>query len=68
MNITEKPKSAKLPSAFRVFLIEKWMQHKDELMAWEKRLPDYDEKYYFRKHRWMLRRMFKEETQNKENV
>ena len=58
-----KPK-LKIPSEFRVFISEKWMQHKDELMMWEKRLPEYDDKYYFRKHKWMLRKMFKE----KDNV
>lgn len=52
------------PSDFRVWLTEKWHQHKDELLAYESRLPDYDDKYYFRKHRWMLRRMYQEERQN----
>jgi hypothetical protein len=49
---------------FRMWLQEKWMQHKDELMAWENRLPEYDDKYYFRKHRWMLRRMYREEKKD----
>ena len=25
---------AKMPSAFRLFVNEKWMEHKDEIMAW----------------------------------
>jgi hypothetical protein len=59
----------KLPEApalseFRVWLIEKWYQHKDEILVWEKRLPEYDDKYYFRKHKWMLRKMYKEERGN----
>ena len=37
------------------------MEHKDELFLWEKRFPEYDSTYYFRKHRWMLKKMFKEE-------
>lgn len=65
--MTDEPIQVKLnlPSAFRLFLSEKWMQHKDELMAWENRLPEYDDKYYFRKHRWMLRKMFREEQLSK---
>jgi|TARA_R110000782_G_scaffold64580_1_gene131579 hypothetical protein len=49
------------PSAFRWWCSEKWMEHKDELFLWEKRFPEYDSTYYFRKHRWMLKKMFKEE-------
>jgi len=30
-------------------------------LLWEKRLPEYDDKYYFRKHKWMLRKMYREE-------
>mgnify|MGYP003386485374 CR=1 FL=1 len=48
------------PSAFRLFCADKWMEHKDELFIWEKRFPEYDSTYYFRKHRWLLRKMFKE--------
>lgn len=51
----------KMPSQFRVWLQEKWFQHKDELMTWEKKEPEYDDKYYFKKHKWMLRKMFREE-------
>ena len=40
-----------LPSAFRLFCADKWMEHKDELFIWEKRFPEYDSTYYFRKHR-----------------
>ena len=55
-----KPKHSK----FRLWLIEKWYQHKDELLIWEKKLPEYDDKYYFRKHKWMLRKMYREEKGN----
>ena len=50
-------------STFRLWLIEKWYEHKDELMMWERRLPEYDDKYYFNKHKWMLRRMFQQQEQ-----
>ena len=52
------------PSEFRVWLGNKWMEHKDEILAWENRLPEYDDKYYFRKHKWMLKKMFQEENKN----
>lgn len=49
---------------FRSWLQEMWFKHKDELLAWEHRLPDYDDKYYFNKHKWMLRRRYREEIKN----
>lgn len=50
-----------LPSDFRMFCHNKWNEHKDEIFAWtgETRLG-YDDKYYFRKHRWLLKAMYKE--------
>lgn len=48
-------------SAFRLWCIEKWFEHQDELLVWERKLPEYDSQYYFNKHRWMLRKMFLEE-------
>ena len=54
----------KLPSLFRVWLQNKWFEHKDELMLWEKKWPEYDDVYYFRKHKWLLRKMYKEEKSN----
>ena len=49
------------PSEFRCWCNEKWMEHKDELFQWENKFPEYDATYYFRKHRWMLKKMFQEE-------
>lgn len=52
----------KLPSSFRVFIQQKWFEHKDEIYAWTRQpLTEYDDKYYFRKHKWLLKRMFKEQ-------
>ena len=56
---------AKLPSAFRTFCQNKWFEHKDEIFDWTKQPVEYDAAYYFRKHRWMLRRMFVEEFAQK---
>ena len=52
---------AERPSAFRVWCNEMWMSHKDELFVWEQKLPEYDSTYYFRKHRWMLKKMFQQQ-------
>ena len=59
---------AEQPSAFRTWCSYKWMEHKDEVFNWENKFPEYDSTYYFRKHRWMLRRMFKEEQKEQKNV
>jgi hypothetical protein len=49
-------------SQFRMFCSEKWYEHKDEIYAWTgKALTEYDDQYYFSKHRWLLKRMFKDE-------
>ena len=49
------------PSSFRVFCTEKWFEHRDEIYTWTGRpLTEYDDKYYFNKHRWLLKKMFKE--------
>jgi len=48
-------------SAFRMFCQEKWYEHKDEILTWTgKALVEYDSHYYFSKHRWLLKKMFKE--------
>ena len=53
-----KPQKA---SAFRHFCNEKWYEHKDEILAWTGQpVTEYDSTYYFRKHRWLLKKMFKE--------
>ena len=60
--IKEKPKTKGqlLKEEFRSFLNDKWYDHCDELMVWEKKYPDYNREYYFQKHRWLLKKMFKE--------
>ena len=45
---------------FRQYVIEKWFEHKDEILAWTRSVPEYDADYYFRKHKWLLKRMFQE--------
>ena len=50
-----------MSTSFRHFINEKWFEHKDEILTWTgKALTEYDSAYYFRKHRWMLKRMYKE--------
>ena len=51
---------------FRLFCNEKWYEHKDEILNWTGRpLIEYDSTYYFRKHRWLLKRMFKDAQKTK---
>ena len=52
---------AKMPSAFRLYVNEKWMEHKDEILLWTGNVVDYDAKYYYNKHRWLLKSMYKEQ-------
>jgi len=47
-------------SRFRMFCTEKWFEHKDEVMLWTGNLVEYNDAYYFRKHRWLLKKMFQE--------
>ena len=47
-------------SEFRQFVYDKWYEHKDELLMWEKRLPQYDSSYYFKQHKWFLKNLFRE--------
>lgn len=54
----------KKPSQFRTWLMEKWVEHKDECFTWTRKFPEYDDKYYFRKHKWFLRKMYREEKGN----
>ena len=54
-------------SNFRSFCNDKWFEHKDELFVWEHKQPEYDSTYYFQKHRWMLKQMFKEEQKEQKN-
>lgn len=55
MEIIAKPKSS-----FKLFVSEKWYEHKDEILLWTRTVPEYDAQYYFNKHKWMLKRMYKE--------
>lgn len=49
-----------IPSPFRAFCNMMWQEHKEEIYSWTNQMVDYDDKYYFRKHKWLLKKMFKE--------
>jgi hypothetical protein len=55
-----KTKAELLREDFRSFLNDKWYEHQDELMTWEKKFPEYDRDYYFKKHKWLLKKMYKD--------
>ena len=48
-------------SAWKNFVQEIWMQHKDEIMVWEKRQVNYTLQDYYNQHKWFLRRLFRAE-------
>jgi hypothetical protein len=55
-----KTKGELLKEEFRSFLNDKWYEHQEEILIWEKKLPQYDREYYWRKHKWLLKNMFKQ--------
>ena len=57
--VLESPLMPPTPSAFRMYCHEKWYEHKDEIFLWTGNTVKYDASYYFNKHRWMLRAMFR---------
>ena len=64
----KKTKGQLLKEEFRSFLNDKWYEHQDEILIWEKKLPQYDREYYWQKHKWLLKNMFKEQKRNNESV
>lgn len=44
---------------FRRYVQEMWIVHREELEYWEKRVPDYDAKEYFKRFRWWLRDQYR---------
>lgn len=48
-------------SRFRNFCTEKWYEHREELLTWEGRLPNYGSEEYFHRNKWTLKRMFIEQ-------
>tara|TARA_R110000803_G_scaffold76759_1_gene141514 strand:+ start:255 stop:443 length:189 start_codon:yes stop_codon:yes gene_type:complete len=52
-----------VPTDFKLFCMDKWFEHKDEIFEWTgSNQPDYGPAYYFKQHRWLLKAMFKEEV------
>ena len=49
-------------SAFRTFCRNIWHEHREEIFMWTNQLVEYNDQYYFNKHKWMLKHMFKEQN------
>lgn len=49
---------------FRMWLQERWFQHKEELESFGQ-LCDYDVKHYFNKYKYWLKREYKHQTGRK---
>jgi hypothetical protein len=59
---TQSDRPEDYPSDFRMFCQHKWNEHCDEIFAWTgKAQVGYDAKYYYNKHRWLLKSMYKEQ-------
>ena len=54
-------------TSFKQFVFDKWQEHKEELLAWEHKLPEYDSNYYFHKHRWFLKKIYQEYKKEVDN-
>lgn len=48
-------------AGFRTFCTEKWYEHCEEKLLWEKSLPSYGSEEYFHRNKWLLKRMFVEQ-------
>jgi hypothetical protein len=52
-------------SEFRAWCMDKWYEHKEELLLCEKRITEYSSKEYFAKYKYWLKRQFQYETKSK---
>ena len=50
-------------SKFRHFCNEKWYEHIDEMRVWENTSPNYGSEQYFRRNKWLLKKMYQEQQQ-----
>lgn len=50
---------------FRFWLMEMWMQHKDEYMELGIAIPESDAQEYFRKYKYWLKREYRHYVRNK---
>lgn len=55
-------------SSFRHWLKEKWYEHLDEIVDLTGQRPRYDEREYFNKYKWWLRREYRYQQQKQANV
>lgn len=44
--------------SFRIWLQERWFQHKEEMEHWAQPV-NYDLRYYFNRYRWWLKREYR---------
>lgn len=45
--------------SFSRWLLEIWAEHIDEVLVWEKKIPEYTAQEYFAKYKWWLRREYR---------
>lgn len=51
----------KLVQDFRHWCSEMWFKHREELESFGQSKPSYDSAYYFNKHKWWLKALYKQE-------
>ena len=45
--------------SFRIWIIEKWLEHCEEIYQYTGTLPKYNMKHYFNKNKWWLKNIYK---------
>lgn len=53
----------KFPSPFRVWITNKWYEHKDEVAVWGGEICGTPEEY-FRKYKWFLKTIYQKEKRH----
>lgn len=49
---------------FRLWVTEKWYEHKQEIESIEGKMPDYNLSHYFNMYKWWLRREYRHQMKN----
>ena len=60
-NFEISPRKKFRTMSFRDFLRMIWEEHKEEVFNWDGKDPTYDVKDYFNRHKWWLKRLYKQQ-------
>ena len=64
--ISSVVESLKLPeiSNFRLFVLNMWEDHKEEVFTWTKAPVNYTSEEYFNNNKWYLKTLYKKRSSN----